>query len=341
MRPVRQPGDGMTKIRIHFTYRHVEKPWGGANNFIRALHEDLQGSGKFEIVSSIEEPCDILFMNQLGTGPGGNGAMISLSKVKKLLGRKGKRGEMRVRKLVVRAVNLNLHAHPRSPRNITIGYWKDRQNIALLNLADAVIFQSEYQRKVYELSGYTGKRFTVIHNGASRVFYDKAKFMPNCDVLRLVSTGSDRYSKNHNLIAQLSLVDNVEIKYFGSWPQNIPLANVNFLGKVPHDEIVRSMEEAHYFLFPAIKEMCPNSVVEALCAGLPVIYVDGSGSSKEIIGRFGVHLCETDMIGTIKCARDLYTNLYHDLLPSRGEHHISRASKEYMRVFLTLLGADY
>lgn len=27
-----------TPIRNHFTYRHTDKPWGGANNFIRALN---------------------------------------------------------------------------------------------------------------------------------------------------------------------------------------------------------------------------------------------------------------------------------------------------------------
>src|SRR4030067_995722 len=121
----------MTKI--HFTYRHIDKPWGGANNFIRALRDDLLQNGRFTVTDSIEDDCDILFMNQLGTGPGGEGKLMPISLVRRLVGTTGK--EKRMRRLVVRAVNLNRHAFPLAVRNLTVGWWRDHKAIALLNMA--------------------------------------------------------------------------------------------------------------------------------------------------------------------------------------------------------------
>ena len=79
----------MKKIRICFNYRHISEPWGGANNFIRALHHELMESGEFEFVDCIEDDYDILFMNELGMGPANGSKRIALKKVKSLLNQTG------------------------------------------------------------------------------------------------------------------------------------------------------------------------------------------------------------------------------------------------------------
>ncbi len=319
--------------RIYFTYRHIDAPWGGANNFIRALHQHLREVGSFELVPSLDEPCDILFMNQLGTGPGGHGAMVSLRKIKRLLELDASKGERR--KLVVRAVNLNWHAFPIGLRNLTRGWWIDRQTIKLLNMADVAIFQSAYQRTFFERAGYQGGNSVVIHNGAAPTYWRDSVQSPALgDKLRLISsTAAPRATKRHDLIAKFSLLDGVEVLHLGAWPQGLDSGRVRLLGMLPRDEMVKVFADCHYFLHPAIKDPCPNSIFEAICAGMPVIYNPATGSSSEIVGACGIALDEEDLAGTIAAAREQLMRLRNTVIEKRVNYTIGRAADEYRAVF--------
>lgn len=323
----------MTMIRIHFTYRHVDKPWGGANNFIRALHEDLLRSGRFTITESIEDDCDVLFMNQLGTGPGGEGNRIPLSLVKRLLSKTGPTN--RKRRLAVRAVNLNRHAFPLGPRNLTVGWWQDRQTIELLNMADVAIFQSAYQREFFQAAGYRPGNDIVIHNGAALAFWRECLQPPALgESLKLVSsTASPRATKRHDLIARMSLLDNVDIMHFGAWPNDLNPQRVSLLGMQSKEKMIEVMAECHYFFHPAVKDPCPNSVFEAVCAGLPVIYNPGPGSSREIVGACGLALDECDLAKTALAARRELSVLRENVLDSRHRFAISHSASQYRAVF--------
>ncbi|MFN4310060.1 MAG: hypothetical protein ACK4FK_05645 [Ferrovibrio sp.] len=313
--------------RIHFTYRHIDAPWGGANNFIRALRTEMQQSGEFVFADSPESPCDIIFMNQLGTGPGGAGKRHTLADVR--------RWKDMGKRIVVRAVNLNAHAFRLGFRNLTIGRWQDRQTIALLNLADWVIFQSEYQLRVFRKAGYLGNRNQVIHNGAPPIFWiERPQAPPSDGTLRLVSsTASPRPTKRHDLIAKLSLCNDVEVSHMGAWPKNIPTAKVRLLGTLKHSEMINELSRSHYFLHAAIKDPCPNSVFEAVCAGLPVIFNNGPGSSAEIVGPCGLALDESDIFFAVSEARRRVTELRATVLVKRNSFTIQHAAAKYLRAF--------
>lgn len=335
---MQQLGELHSMIRIHFTYRHIDKPWGGANNFIRALYEDVSQCGQFSITQSLEEPCDILFMNQLGTGPGGNGAMVPLDQVRRLLGQKGEGARGKHRKLVVRAVNLNWHAFPLGPRNLTRGWWIDRQTIKLLNMADVAIFQSAYQRDFFSRAGYRGGDNVVIHNGAAPSYWISTVSPPPLEAtLRLVSsTAAPRATKRHDLIAKFSMLDNVEVLHLGAWPKGIDTKRVKLLGMQASEQMVKVLSECHCFLHPAIKDPCPNSIFEAVCAGLPVIYNPGPGSSYEILGPCGLALNENDLAQTVAAARQKLPELRRSVLERREYFTIGHAASQYRAVFQRL-----
>jgi glycosyltransferase involved in cell wall biosynthesis len=320
-------------IRIHFTYRHVDGPWGGANNFIRALRTVLRQSGRFQPVDDATSDCEVVFMNQLGTGPAGNGRMVTLNEVR--------RYRASGRRVVARAVNLNLHAFRHGPRNLVVGWWKDSQTIALLNMADLVVFQSAYQRSFFERAGYRGSRSVVIHNGASTDFWvDHPAHPPNDGPLRIVSsTASPRASKRHDLIARLSLCEGVEVTHLGAWPENLPQANVRRLGMLGQQEMVAEFARSHAFLHTAVKDPCPNAVFEAMCAGLPVVYNPGPGSSGEIVGRCGLPLHETDVARTVTHLRQQLPALRDAVLQDRARCTIEHAASRYAEAIECLLAS--
>lgn len=315
-------------IRIHFTYKHVEKPWGGANNFISALRKQLQASGRYTLVDCDDETFDILFMNQLGSGPSGGGKVFSLAEVRRM--------KARGCQLVVRAVNLNWHAFRLGPRNLTYGWWRDRQTVGLLNLADLAIFQSEYQLDFFKQAGYRGINYEVIHNGASSQFWveEVADLSPFDRPIRIVSsTASPRQSKRHDLIAKLSKVDGVEIYHLGAWPNNLDSARVKLLGMQPREKMTEVMSMCHYFLHTAIKDPCPNAIFEAIYSGLPVIYNPAPGSSAEIVGSCGFALDEKDLAKTVETARRRLDELRAMVIGSREYYGITRAANQYIDAF--------
>lgn len=324
-------------ISVHFAYRHIDKPWGGANTFIRALHADLTESGQFSVASSIDDDYDVLFMNQLGTGPGGGSRLMPLQRVRELTGRTrwSSRRKPTGRKLIVRAVNLNQHAFSMGPRNLTIGWWRDRNTIALLNMADISIFQSAYQREFFVEAGYRADNGVVIHNGAGQSFWVHTPPHPPLDgPLRLLSsTASPRASKRHDLIAQLSLLDGVDVSHLGAWPEGLDTGRVRLLGIRPREDIIAAMAQCHFFLHPAVKDPCPNSVFEAVCAGLPVIYNPGPGSSTEIVGTCGLALDEQNLAATVALARQQLDALRSEVLSSRWRFSIGHAAARYREVF--------
>ena len=330
-RPVQLNGNGTFMIKIHFTYLSVDKPWGGANNFIRALRKELQGNGNFTFTNSLEEPCDVVFMNQLGTGPAGNGRMLSIKQAKKI--------RDQGRKLVVRAVNLNWHAFRLGPRNLIQGWWRDHQTIALLNLADVAIFQSEYQLQFFVDAGYRGSINKVIHNGAPQEFWiEQLDSALRSGPIRLISsTASPRKTKRHDLIARISECDCVEILHMGAWPEGLPSRRVKLLGMLPHEQMAATMATCDFFLHTAIKDPCPNAVFEALCSGLPVIYNPGPGSSKEIVGPCGIALDEANLPATLVQASLRLEELRGVVASHRERFSIGYAAARYREVFQGLV----
>ncbi|MFT6778330.1 MAG: glycosyltransferase involved in cell wall biosynthesis [Paraglaciecola sp.] len=321
-----------TPIRIHFTYCHTDKPWGGANNFIRALNMELFNSKKYELIGSINDDCDIIFMNQLGAGPCGDGKDLSLQLIKEL-----KEKSNFKKKIVVRAVNLNWHAHNHGLRNLIWGRWSDRQTVALLNIADIVIFQSAYQRDFFINAGYKNNNSNlVIHNGADKSFWCENPICPELTggPLKLISsTASPRKTKRHDLIAKLSILDGVEIRHLGAWPKDVDSGKVELLGTLSRSEMVEEMKTCHYFLHTAIKDPCPNAIFESICMGLPVIYNPDIGSSSEIVAENGLPLNENNLDITLKQACVKLEELRETVLKNRSNYIICHSTNRYKEVF--------
>ena len=172
------------------------------------------------------------------------------------------------------------------------------------HLADLVVYQSKFTQSWWITEyGPTRSPDTVIYNGV-----DLRTFKPNSlkklkpEPLRLlVVEGSFKGGHARDLQNAVGLANTlaeetnqvVELLVAGNVPDELReevrthnQVTVKWLGLVPHNDIPALDRSAH-LIFPAeINAACPNSLIEALACGLPVISY-ATGSIPELVGENG------------------------------------------------------
>lgn len=80
--------------------------------------------------------------------------------------------------------------------------------------------------------------------------------------------------------------------------------NVQLLGAMPHDQVLKKLEEADVFFFPSHSEGCSVALIEAAARGLPMIATD-VGANRDIVGKSGVVVAVGDVDAMTAALRQL------------------------------------
>jgi len=162
--------------------------------------------------------------------------------------------------------------------------------------ADRVIYQSQFIRQWWEdWYGVAKAPATVIINGVDLNAYthNGEHERPTDKYRMLLLEGSLARGLNSGLFHAVSVAEKMSAKY----PMEVVVAGtvdeatqkklqskvpVKFLGTVPRADIPKLARSSHLMYCAEVNPPCPNSVIEALSCGLPVIGFD-SGSLKELV----------------------------------------------------------
>lgn len=225
-----------------------------------------------------------------------------------------------------------------------------------LQKSSYVVFQCKYAKDLTKKAlGIDPLHSRIIHNGA-----DPADYVPD-DSLRHYKRNvliSNRYAitkgKRHKrLNAMLGIAveyckthKDVGFWFAGKISGKKPACGdqIKFLGNVPEEKIRKYVATADVMLHIAWYDVCPNSVVEALVAGTPVICASGSGT-EEIVGKAGSVLdLNAPPLGIIKKGNPSPFNhqLVYDALDKwlkkrvrvkKPELYIDNIARQYKEVF--------
>jgi glycosyltransferase involved in cell wall biosynthesis len=177
-------------------------------------------------------------------------------------------------------------------------------------LADRVIYQSQFVRQWWEdWYGVADAPASVIVNGVDLQTYtpEGGHDRPTDKFRMLLLEGSLARGLNSGLFHAVSVAGKMSAKYSMEivvagtvdeatqreiFAQGGVLAagdggksglSIKFLGTVPRAEIPKLARSSHLMYCAEVNPPCPNSVIESLACGLPVIGFD-TGSLRELVG---------------------------------------------------------
>lgn len=166
----------------------------------------------------------------------------------------------------------------------------NRNNKKILKNSDIIIYQSHLSKHMHEFFwGKSSKKTAIIYNGVKE---KKIEYFSIKDEINLVITARFRLNKRlaeairvfnllnkKNKLYVLNVVGDLDFLTKKSI-KNLDLKNVIFHGNLSYkhmDELYRKM---HIGLSPSMFDPCPNSVIEMMSYGIPVITTSASGAAE-------------------------------------------------------------
>ena len=302
-------------MKINIIYPLTSNPNGGGNQFLRALRTEFIRKGMY---SEMEEADIILFNSHQNVTP------------------------------VIKARQKNLNAifvHRIDGPIRMYNKMSDRRDdivYALNNrIADATVFQSEYSKRAnIELQCPRQQFETVILNSSDlNIFYPmpgKTKDFSN-DKVRIIATSfSDNWKKGFKTYQWLDEhldFDRYEMVFVGKSP--CEFRNIKMLGVMNSFDLAEQLRQSDVFITASQNECCTNSLIEAICCGLPSLAINSGGNVEIIKTRNGGLLF--DKAEEVPDKLDDIVKHYSDMRNALLVIGVDKVAAEYLTFFQNLI----
>ena len=182
-------------------------------------------------------------------------------------------------KIIQRVGDLGTHSKPELTQLVK----------ATMPHSDFLIFPSEWSK---EWIGYEGDNFKIIHNCPVDIFHkNKNESHSLNDKIKLVThhwsmnpkKGFDIYEKLQKYIDEN---DKYEFTYIGRKPPEYNF--LNYLPPIAADKISKELPRHDIYITASIEEAGANHVLEAMAAGLPIVFHKDGGSIPNYCSEFGL-----------------------------------------------------
>jgi len=254
-------------MKIHILSDFKDGPWGGGNQFLKALKSQFVKHGCY---ADDPKQAEVILFN-------------SHHKLKNVIKLKRKYSEL----FFIHRVDGPMSYRGKSGKKLD-------KHIFRINslIADGTVFQSEWSRQESYRKGMKKNNFeTVIHNAPDpEIFFPPPKMEPIRDKrkIKLIATSwSNNPNKGFDIyhyLAENLDFEKYEMTFVGQIDK--PFSNINIIEPLPSSELAEQLRNHDIFIFASKTEACSNSLLEAIHCGLSVV-VRNTSSNPEILFNRG------------------------------------------------------
>ena len=261
----------MTRPVVHILFKFMDGPWGGGNQFLKALREYLL---QHEVYCEAIQDADVVLFNSYPFG-------CEYELLTRLYAAKRRNPRL----LVVHRVDGPI-ALVRG-RDLAIDRFIFDFNQTLSN---GTVFQSGWSRgKCLEL-GMTPNAFeaTILNACDPKWFYPAPANAPSAKTRIIATSWSANPKKGFDVYRYLDGhldFSRYEMTFVGNSPT--AFTNIHHVKPVPSSQLGDHLRAHDIFITASQDDPCSNSLIEALTCGLPAVGLN-SGGHPEIIGEGGV-----------------------------------------------------
>ena len=260
-------------MRIYLNREPVKGPWGGGNKLVEVLTEKLENLGHrvdFVFRSDVE----VVFC--FDPRPNKYGDTYEM-----FLDYKECYPET---KIIQRVSDLGTHGKP------------DLTSLVkeTITQADWVVFPSDWAKRY---SGYKKKNYSILQNAPLEMFYKhRKKNIKKIDSSKPIKIVTHHWSDNKKKGFELykkfdehnKLGDWYRFTFVGRVNKDYNFETSTVIEPKPKEFLSKILSKQHIYLTASEEEAGANHVLEAMAAGLPVVYSQDGGSVPEYCEGYGV-----------------------------------------------------
>ena len=277
-------------MRVYINRQPVKGPWGGGNKTVTKLAEGLLKRGH-DVIFRLEEHIDVIFCFD----PRPNDYWEWYQHFYNYR-------ESRGGKIIQRAGDLGTHSKPELTDLV-------KQTVVH---SDFIIFPSVWAK---EFINYSKDNCEVVFNCPMKMFYENRNENTELgDKIKLVThhwsknpkKGFDYYKKLDEFIGE---TDHYEFTYIGRKPDDLEFKNSTYIPAIEAAKLKEKLPEHDIYITASVEEAGANHVLEALAAGLPVIYHKDGGSIPNYCENYGIEYSSfEELIESLEAMKNEYGN---------------------------------
>ena len=312
-------------MKISFGSQIIEGPWGGGNLFLINLKNYLTKEGHEVVFGLDDKDIDIILFTDPRTGRGST-SIISAKSIKKY--------KKNINENVKVVQRVNECDERKGTKKINRLYLKSS------DVADHVVFVSEWLREIYLNLGLDKNKTSVIMSGSDKSIFNtfgKTTKPVNRKFKVLTHHWSSNWMKGIELYLKLdkklnesTLKNKIEFTYLGNIDEKYKFNNTKILPPLSGLELAAEIKDHDIYITGSLNEPSGNHHIEAAMCGLPILYIN-SGGIKEYCNNYGLEINLENFEEKILYMIDYYESFKNKM--KKYPFESKKMSTNYLKLF--------